>query len=370
MNLDYNLTEDSERMALVREVCDRRHAKFSNYDLERMADYLLRTRESGTTSKEHAKEYPVTTHNRNVTHSARNVSLDGMGDAIEFFVGDSAPSRTFTPVLDPITEEDVIRVPGLAENRVVEAKLREAVSNATGHKRKQLKSQLIEIWREAYFLRSLHRGVDPGKSASKTVRDVAHLRLDGDVVLDEDGYPKDLSPVSLMEPAHVSYILQWYAALRKETWCDLNSDMKWLLVDFAALVRRTFPPRTPLHDLAALRAAGYQLKDIPPVMSRLHGIDKNANQWNYVLTHTVSNAIARRAQREWLFWYYSNVEYGEWKRCGRCGKWKPLHPMFWTRDGGKFYSICKSCRKTNQSSMGDVQLARRGGASQCQKRHS
>lgn len=360
MNLDYSVESDEDRLAIVRELCAK-PSKFSQRDIERMADYLLRTRERGTTVREHRREYPLVTHNRSVTHAARNVSLDGMGESVEFFVdGSVVATGTPTPVSDPITDQDVIDVPGLAENRVVEASLREAVENASGHRRRQLKSQLIEVWREAYFLRSMHRGVDTNKVAARVVRDVAHLRLDGEVYLGDDGYPVDTSPISAMEPSHVSYVLQWYAQLKKEVADDLNSDMHWFLVDFADLVRRTLPPGTPLHDLAALRAIGYQLKDIPPVMERLHGISKNANQWNYVLTHTVSNAIARRAQKEWLVWYYSNVAYGEWKQCGRCGKWKLAHPMFFARNGNKLYSICKECRKVKAHEPGDVHLSRRG----------
>lgn len=362
MDLDYNLKTDEERVALCRDICE--HSKkhhFSNKELEHMADYILRVREGGTTVRERKAKYPITTGNRGITHAAKNVSLDGMGEAVEFFCdGEVIATGSISPATDPITDEDVKVVPGLAQNRVTEAILREAVNNSTGHKRKQLKSQLIEVWREAYFLRSLYRGIDPSKIASRTVHDIARLKLNGEVIFDEDGYPVDTSMVSLMEPTHISYLLQWYLSLVKETYYDLDSDMHWFLMDFAMLVRRTFPPHTPLHDLAAVRALGFQLKDIPDIMYKLHGIRKTSNQWNYVLTHTVSNAIAKRAQKEYLMWYYTNVAYGEWKRCNRCGHWKPLHPMFWTRDRDKFYSICKECRRTQTFEPGDVHLTKRG----------
>lgn len=365
MNLDYNLKTDEERVALCRDICEKnKKHKLSNKDLEQLADYLLRVREGGTTVRERKQRYPITTNNRSLAHATKNVSLDSLGEAAEFFYdGEIVATGAISPATDPITEEDIKVVPGLAQNRVAEAALREAVNNSSGHQRRQLKAQLIEVWREAYFLRSLYRGVDPSKIASRTVRDVARLQLNGEVLFDEDGYPYDTSAVSLMDPVHISYLIQWYLPLLKETYYDLECDMRWLMTDFAALVRRTFPPHTPLHDLTALRALGYQLRDIPEIMFKLHGISKNSNQWNYVLTHTVSNAIAKRAQREYIIWYYSNVEYGEWKKCNRCGKWKPLHPIFWTRDGDKFYSICKKCRKTRKDEPGDVHLTRRGGDS-------
>lgn len=359
MNLDYNVESDEERLRIVRDMCAKAR-RWSPSELERMADYLLRARERGSTVTEHSKEYPITTRNRGVTHSARNVSLDDMGDAAEFFSdSDSVALGAPSSASDPITDEDVAVVPGLAANRAVEAMLREAVARTSGHRRRQLKAQLIEVWREAYFLRSLYRGVDPYKTAEHIVHDVARMRLDGEIYVGDDGYPVDTSPISMMEPSHVSYLIQWFMQLKKEVAYDLNADMHWFLIDFGMLVERTLPPGTPLHDLAALRALGYQLKEIPGIMFRLHGISKNASQWNYVLTHTVSNAVARRAQREWLVWYYSNVEYGEWKQCGRCGKWKPAHQIFFPRNGTKLYSICKDCRRVYTDEPGDVHLNRK-----------
>ena len=359
MFLDYSVDTDEGRLAVVRAICDG-GGRLSSRDKEAMADYLLRVGERGSTGREHSNEYPVTTRNRDVTHSARNVSLDGFGDAAELFADQPfAVSGPVTPALDPITVDDVAKVPGLAENRVLEAKLREAVGSASGDRRRMLRAQLIEVRREAYYLRSLYRGTDPSRMSARVVRDVARLRLDGEVRMGEDGYPVDGSPVSLFDPAHVSYLLQWYLQLKNEVRSDLDSDMHWLLVDFAALVRRTLPPHTLLHDLAAMRALGYPLKDISEAMTRLHGVTKTQSQWRYILAHTVSNAIARQAQTEWVEWYYGNVAYGEWKRCGRCRRWKPVHPLFWSRDGGRLYSICKQCRRVRSDEPGTVHLRRR-----------
>lgn len=362
MFLDYSIGSDEDRLREVRRICDSGE-DLTPKDLEYMADYLLRTREGGTTVSEHRKEYPITTKNRNVTHRGRNVPLDTIGDAVSMFAGDAWTAACMpTSASDPITEHDILTVPGLAANRATEAALRRALDTAEGERYKMLKAQLIEVWHEAYMLRAMHRGTDTGKATERVMHDVARMKLDGEITVGEDGYPHDSSPITLFDPLHVSCLLQWYLPLREEVRYDLGSDMHWLLIDFAALVRRTLPPGTTLHDLAALRAIGYRLRDIPAMMERLHGISKNVNQWNYVLTHMIPTAISKRAQKEWLTWYYSNKAYGDWKRCGKCGRWKLLHPLFWAKNSNRYYSICKDCRKVSYDEPGDVHLAvRRNG---------
>ena len=52
-------------------------------------------------------------------------------------------------------------------------------------------------------------------------------------------------------------------------------------------------------------------------------------------------------KKDYLVWYYSEVEYGHWKRCSRCGEYKLANNMFFSKNRNAkdgFYSICKECR--------------------------
>lgn len=80
----------------------------------------------------------------------------------------------------------------------------------------------------------------------------------------------------------------------------------------------------------------------------------------YSLTHTVEyisciwrkkipKIIAETAKKEYIIWYYTNIEKGNWKKCSKCGQTKLAHNYFFSinntsKDG--FYSICKDCRNS------------------------
>ena len=60
--------------------------------------------------------------------------------------------------------------------------------------------------------------------------------------------------------------------------------------------------------------------------------------------------LTEQAQKDYLIWYYTNEEYGNWKQCGKCGEVKLAHPFFFSKNTSKdgFYSVCKECRGQNK----------------------
>ena len=54
-----------------------------------------------------------------------------------------------------------------------------------------------------------------------------------------DGTLNIKSPLTLLQPEHISFLLNYYSQLKQETDEELNSDMRWLLVDLEDLVDRT-----------------------------------------------------------------------------------------------------------------------------------
>ena len=57
--------------------------------------------------------------------------------------------------------------------------------------------------------------------------------------------------------------------------------------------------------------------------------------------------IAEQAQKDYLTWYYSTQEYGQWKRCSCCGEYKLANNKFFSRNNTSkdgYYSLCKACR--------------------------
>ena len=64
----------------------------------------------------------------------------------------------------------------------------------------------------------------------------------------------------------------------------------------------------------------------------------------------IPKMMAEQAQKDYLIWYYTNEEYGNWKQCGKCGEVKLAHPFFFSKNTSKdgFYSVCKECRGQNK----------------------
>ena len=76
-----------------------------------------------------------------------------------------------------------------------------------------------------------------------------------------------------------------------------------------------------------------------------HSIEYISSLWR----NKIPKLISSYATDEWLVWYYTEKERGQWKRCTRCGQVKLAHSRFFSinktsKDG--WYSLCKKCRNS------------------------
>jgi len=55
-----------------------------------------------------------------------------------------------------------------------------------------------------------------------------------------NGQLKINSPLTLLKKEHVSFLLNYYPQLKQEVDENLNSDLRWLLIDLENLIDRTF----------------------------------------------------------------------------------------------------------------------------------
>ena len=84
-----------------------------------------------------------------------------------------------------------------------------------------------------------------------------------------------------------------------------------------------------------------------PFWIEQQNVQHNEQYFSTLWRKKIPRLLAEQAQKNWLIWYYTNEEYGEWKTCGRCGETKLAHPLFFSRNTSKdhYYSICKECRR-------------------------
>lgn len=60
--------------------------------------------------------------------------------------------------------------------------------------------------------------------------------------MDAEGTIHNDGPISLFNPAHISFLLCYYSQLKEECYDNIDSDMFCLLLDLEELVTRTLLP--------------------------------------------------------------------------------------------------------------------------------
>ena len=104
----------------------------------------------------------------------------------------------------------------------------------------------------------------------------------------------------------------------------------------------------PLYQrIVECKIDGLQNIDIQLILQQEFGIKHSVEYISSLWRKKIPALIASQAEDDYLNWYYSQVEYGKYKKCSRCGEVKLANNRYFSknktsRDG--FYSICKCCR--------------------------
>lgn len=353
MKLDYSLKTPQERIEYIQKTLDTIPAQEkTNQYLSYMSDYILFVADKDQTKKEHKKDHPIVTKNREVTVNKRQISFEEIISNLEN--GEDGLYSMIThdknQIMDRknnISTKDIEEVPQIKENLELIKILQEQFAKAQGAAKYSLKKQIIETWQQIYILRASYRGTPIKGKTSNQIKNMAHMRLDEDISLDENGFPQSNCLISLFNPAHVSFLLCYYSQLKEECGDDFNSDMYYLLLDLENLVDEALQDQPILYDLLIWKIDGKTNEEIQSLMNSHYGVQHNGQYFSTLWRKRIPKIIAEEAQKQWLIWYYTNEEYGQWKQCGKCGEVKLAHPLFFSRNSSKdhYYSICKECRR-------------------------
>lgn len=354
MQLDYTLKTPQERIACVEAlIAETPDDKLTNQYLSYMSDYILFVADKDQTKKERKEERPIVTKNREVTVAKRQVSFEEVVSNLEN--GEDGLyaliSNDKNQILDPknkISQKDIEEVPGLQEQLDLIDNLQKQFANATGQAKYSLKKQIIETWQQIYILKASFRGTPAKGKTSNQVKSMAHMDLKENITID----PNTLMPVSdgmisLFNPAHISFLLCYYAQLKQECVDDLLSDMHFLLLDLEDLVEKTLAKDYPvLYDLLIWKIDGLTNEEIQDRMECEYGEIHSEQYFSSLWRKRIPKILAEQAQKDWLIWHYTNEEYGHWKYCTGCGQHKLAHPLFFARNSSKdgYYSRCKTCK--------------------------
>lgn len=353
LQLDYDEKDQSKRTENVRQVLDGEWYGGTK-GLSNMADYMLFTNDSRTTKTERNQRYPIQSRNRKVTTDRRETSLDALAEALEtspLSIYDLMDhnSNSLLDARSAITEEDLERYPELRQCVEVLESLQRQFDRAKGKRRYSLKRQMIETWQQMYVIRA-------SKNQARCLshaKDMARMRIPEEVTLDDDDMPQSDAMITLLNPAHISFLLENYSALRAETRDDTHCDMWCLLVDLERLVLQVFPKDTELRRIMLMKMLGYSNAEIASAVERDFGSTHTKQYYSMVWRQRIPKMLCHQAQKNYIVWYWRQPEnHVLWKRCSRCGQMRPAHHLFFTKNNSKdgFYSVCRDCGHSTKQS--------------------
>jgi len=350
MDLDYSLETPEERVIYVKQLI-KLLPPLNNSSLKILADYILFIHDRNQTKKERKEEHPILTPNREFTIDKRQVSYEGLIEKLEngedglYNMIRNDKTQILDPK-DPISPEDIDNIPGIKECMDVILSLKKQLETASKYRRKQLNQAIIDTWKQAYIIKGNYNMVGHIKSASQ-IRTLASISIPEEIYLDENQIPHSDKPLSFLNPEHVSFLLCYYQILKQESWEDLHCDMRWHLIDLEDLAERALKEKYPmLWDILIWKVDGLTNEEIREKILQEYGEDHSEQYYSSLWRKRIPRLITEQFQKEYVEWYFTEKEYGYWKKCSKCGQIKLGHPLFYAHNTSKdgWYSQCKECK--------------------------
>ena len=346
--LDYTLQSPEERSDFVKKIIDETPPeKLTNQYIEILTDYIIFAMD-----KQERKEKNILTENRMITVNKRETSYQGLVSKFEngedglYNLINEDKNVILTPKVS-ITEKDIEEIQPLKQLKDAIEIVREQEKKATGKRKYLLKKQIIEMCQNQYTIKGEYKPVMYG---SNVIKSFCKSDLSDHITINEEGEPVNTGLVSFFEPKHLSALLCNYSALKEDAYGNLMNDAYYLMEDLDNLIDRTLKDNYPLYyDLLIDKIDAKQNVEIQMLLEMTYGIRHSVEYISSLWRNKIPKLLAEQAKKDYLNWYYTNVEYGKWKKCSRCGQIKLANNKFFSKKKKKkkrFYSICKDCRNS------------------------
>ena len=348
--LDYTLQTPEQRSEFVKDfVKNYSDGQLSNRYLEILSDYIIFAMD-----KEERKKKEILTDNRMITVNKRETSFQELVSKFEngedgiYNLITNDKNVLLTPKLQ-ITQQDLDEIEPLRDLKETIELIREQEKRATGKKKFLLKKQIIEMCQNQYLIKSEYK---PPVYSSNTIRSFIKADFTENVIINEEGEPESDGIISFFNPKHLSALLCNYSALKEEAWGNFVNDAWYMMEDLDNLIECTLRDNFPLYyKLLIYKIDGKQNIDIQELLEAEFGIRHSVEYISSLWRNKIPKLLAEQEKKNYLIWYYTEVERGNWKKCSRCGEVKLANNKFFSKnktskDG--FYSICKDCRNNKK----------------------
>jgi hypothetical protein len=358
IKLDYTLSTIEERKELVNQILSTApSSQLTEKYLEILGNYIL----DAAMTKEEKKAKYITSTNRQITIDKRETSYEELVSKFEngedgvYNLINNDKNQYLSPKTE-ITEEDIAEVPGLAELRQQIENTENQAKRASGKAKYLLKKQAIEMRQQQYILKDLYRA--PMHKTAASHYSPTSIEISDEVHFDKNGDPASNAVVSFFDPAHISAILCNFELLNTHLKHKYSSDFHYMMRDFKKLMREALAEYPLYRTLVTAKIAGLTNAEVQQVLIKNHNTHFTPEYISALWRNKIPKILSEKAKEDYLIWYYTEVEYGTWKRCSCCGEMKLAHNRFFSKNNTSkdgFYSICKACRR-----------AKNKGGRQCQ----
>lgn len=300
--------------------------------------------------KQEKKEKKILTDNRMATVNKRETSFEGLVGQLEN--GEDGIYNLITQdkhvIFQPkvsITKKDLEEIPPLRQLRESINHWEQLSKTATGRNAYIIKSTIIELRKDQYIIKNAYRQPIIARNLTRSVGH--HIQLPWDEWIDPETKEIKYSGVSFMNPTIVSSILCHYNKLHENSYGKFDGDTWYMMEDFDKLLEKALRDYPLYRRLVEYKIDGKTNVDIKDLLEKEFGFTHSFEYLSSLWRNKIPKVIASCYTDEWLVWYYTECEYGKWKKCSRCGQIKLAHSRFFSinknsKDG--WYSLCKCCR--------------------------
>ena len=351
LKLDYTLETPEERNELVKKIiASLPEEKLTNRYLEILANYII-----FAMTKEEKREKTINTDNRMITINKRETSFEGLVNKFENgengiynLIIESDKNIIFTPKIE-ITEQDIKTIPGLKELRAAIEAVEAEQKIARGRRKYLLKKQAIQMRQDQYVLKN---SFNQPIYCLNAIKNFHAMNFEEKISVSQQGTIIHEGLISFFNPKHISALLCNYSKLTEACYGKFYTDGYFLMKALQDLVERTLKEKYPLYyKILIYKIDGKQNKEIQKLIEQEFEVKHSVEYLSSLWRKKIPKLIAEQAELEYLEWYYTNKEYGKWKKCSRCGQVKLAHNKFFSKNNSSkdgFYSICKCCRNAKK----------------------